>query len=238
MTSAYPNQPIAPKTQKPLDYIDIPLIKSSIDVLDGLHNEYDVARVILSVFTHYFTSRDGWSIVPEFRVLEKKRPDFIIELRDTQRAQQELKKQFVPKIAVELKSGRGDNVNKALDQSVDSLVTLVDNLAGDFSIYIIILRGKSIGFFEYHNDRSNLYEEGVRHHRGAIPFNLPQQNCPPGRPTYRGTGTVTFQDEYAEANERLPDMANAFLLIEKDSPAIQNVLNWMKHNPPLSGPGS
>lgn len=66
----------------------------------------------------------------------------------------------IPKIAVELKSGTGVNVNKALDQPVDSLATLVNNLAGDYSIYIIIItRGKPIGLFEYHNDRSNLCED-------------------------------------------------------------------------------
>ena len=93
-----------------------------------------------------------------------------------------------------------------------------------------------MGFFEYHNDRNNLYEESVRHHRGAIPFNYPQQACPPGRPTYTGTMTVPFDDEYARPGEILADMSGAFLDIEKDSVAIQNVLLWMSVNDPLSGP--
>ena len=99
------------------------------------------------------------------------------------------------------------------------------------------MKGKTLGFFEYHNDRSNLFEESAQHHRGAVPFNRPQQYCPPGRPVYRGTGIVPFEDEFAECYEQLPDMSAAFLDIDRDSVSIQNVLRWMKNNRPLTGPG-
>lgn len=235
MTSAYPNQPIAPKTSKPDDYTDITVIKKSIDVLDSDHLEYDVSRAALLILTHYFPLREEWSIVPEFRVAEGKRPDYMIE-KFLHNDNLLPKRQFVPKIALELKGGKGKSLIEAINQSVASMVTLVDDIGEDFSIFLIIVRGKTLGFFEYHNNRNDLYQEAVQHHYRALPFNLPQQTSPPGRPFYKGTGLVPFEDEYAGPNERLEDMAGAFLDIEKDSVTIQNVLNWMKLNGPLSGP--
>ena len=235
MTSAYTNQPIAPKTSKPQDYTDNPIIQKSIDILDSTHHEFDVSRVVLLIFGHYFPSGEDWAVVPEFREEGGKRPDYIIEKFHPDESRMP-KQQFVPHIAVELKSGKGKTLEQALNQSVDSMVYLVDNLGDEFSIFIIIARGKTIGFFEYHNDRSILYEESFRHHRGAIPFNYPQQSCPPGRPIYTGTNTVPYEDEYAGPGENLKDMQGAFLDIEKDSVTIQNVLRWMGGNKPLSGP--
>ena len=235
MTSAYTNQRVAPKTSKPQDYTDNPIIQKSIDILDSIHHEFDVSRVALLIFGHYFPFGKDWAIVPEFREEGGKRPDYIIE-KFCPTANLMPKQQFVPHIAVELKSGKGKTLEQALNQSVGSMAYLVDDIGTDFSIFIIIARGKTIGFFEYHNDRSNLYEESVRHHKGAIPFNHPQQLCPPGRPTYTGTNTVTYEDEYAGHGEKLKDMERAFLDVEKDSVTIQNVLRWMRDNKPLSGP--
>ena len=235
MTSAYTNQPIAPKTSKPQDYTDYPIIQKSIEILDSTHHEFDVSRVALLIFGHYFPSGEGWAVVPEFREEGGKRPDYIIE-KFRPNAKLMPKQQFVPHIAVELKSGKGKTLVQALNQSVESMIYLVGDLGEDFTIFILIARGKTLGFFEYHNDRSNLYEDSVRHHRGAIPFNHPQQLCPPGRPTYTGTNTVPYEDEYAGAEENLEDMERAFLDVEKDSVTIQNVLRWMGGNQPLSGP--
>lgn len=235
MTSAYSNQPFALKSLKPQDYMDFPIIRKSIDVLDYAHHEFDVSRAILMIFGGYFPWLEGWSIVPEFREEGGKRPDFVVEKFHLNNSLSP-KQQFVPIIAVELKSAKGNSLIQALDQSTASMITLVDDLGEDFNIFIIIVKRKTIGFFEYHNDRNNLYEESIRHHNGAIPFNYPQQPCPAGRPTYIGTGIVPYDDEYAGPSEHLEDMARAFLDVEKDSVAIQNVLNWMKHNSPLPGP--
>ncbi|KAL9006276.1 MAG: hypothetical protein Q9188_000967 [Gyalolechia gomerana] len=241
MTSSYRNQPIAPSTQKPWDYTDIPLIKKAIDQLNSEHKEYDVSRAALSIFTHYFPLGGNWAIVPEFRVEEGKRPDYLIEKFFPDPDDHDLPKNlFKPKIAVELKSESGESLMEALDQLTSSMPTLVDDMGNqdksNFNIFLIIIKGKSLGFFEYHNDRSNLYEDGIQHHLGAIPFNLPQQTVPSGRPQYKGTGVVTYKDEYAKANEQLEDMSHAFLDLDKDAVRIQQVLLWMKEHEPLSGP--
>lgn len=203
--------------------------------MDSAHHEFDVSRAVLLILGRLFPLEEEWSIVPEFLEPGGKRPDFVVE-KFHHNDSLSPKQQFVPKIAVELKSGKGKSLTHALDQSTDSMVSLVDELGDVFNIFIIIVKGKTIGFFEYHNDRSNLYEGSIRHHKGAIPFNHPQQPCPAGRPTYIGTGVVPYEDEWAERTEYLEDMGRAFLDIDKDSVAVQNVLNWMKHNNPLPGP--
>lgn len=79
----------------------------------------------------------------------------------------------------------GDDTEHALDQATSSLVQTMDTLGKDFSCFLIVVKGKSIGFFEYHNDRSVLMEDGVRHHYGAISFKDPQEPATDGRPYYR-----------------------------------------------------
>lgn len=242
MTSAYPNQPIAPKTQKPSDYYDIPIIKRAIAVLDGIHHEYDVSRVTLLILRHYFPILEDWTIVPEFMVAERKRPDYLIEKYNDDTFDEKVTL-FEPKIAFELKSGKGGSLMDALDQSVRSMPTLVDEHKNDFSIFLVIWRGKHIGFFEYHNYRSLLTDNSVVHYKGAIPFNHPQEDVPVGRPHYKGTGAVTHYDEWA-ADPHLPPnrtwsqetLGQAFLNVDIDTTVIQSVLLWMKTHSPLKGP--
>ena len=238
MTSSYPNQPIAPNTSKPTDYTAVPAVQKSIARLDSSHHEYDVGRAVFSMLQCYFPVQEDWTIVPEFLEPGGKRPDLVIEkfLDDPSLP---IQGQFVPKIAVELKSASGKTLIQALAQVAKSVV----ELAGDevqnpyFAMFIIVVKGRLIGFFEYHNDRSHLAEEGFLHYRGAVPFNRPQQNFPTGRPTYRGTGTVPLDDEYFGGSYAQHEgMKNAFLDIGTDSAAINLVLNWMKHNGPLVGP--
>lgn len=237
MASAHPLQAILPKSLKPKDYTDISLIKAAITRLDSAHHEFDVARAMLSMLRYYFPMDLGWSIVPEFLEPGGKRPDLVVEkcISDPSLA---IQKQFVPKIAVELKSLKGKTLVQALKQSTKSMVTLVDQAGKDFTIYIIVMKAKWIGFFEYHNDRSALTEEYFQHHLGAVPFNMPLQHIPPGRPTYQGTGIVPFEDEWLGSGQSLGDMSGAFLDIERDSAAIHQVLIWIRDHEPLSGPAA
>jgi hypothetical protein len=81
------------------------------------------------------------------------------------------KKNFYPHIFVELKSGKGDSLEKAVDLSTSSMGETVNNSADNFAIYMMIVKGKYVAFFQYHNDRTNLYEDGVPNTKGAISFN-------------------------------------------------------------------
>lgn len=185
MTSAYPNQPIAPATDKPYDYTNLEIINTSIEALSYAHHEFDVSRVALLILNYYFRMENGWAIVPDFRVPEGKRPDYLVEKfqHDPSKDPVQL---FVPKIAIELKSASGKSLSKALALAALSMPRLVDDLQEEFSIFLIIMKGKSVAFFEYHNDRALLTEQGYQHYHRAIPFNHPDL-ARPGRPQYQTT---------------------------------------------------
>lgn len=62
-------------------------------------------------------------------------------------------------------------------------------------MYLVIVKGKKLAFFEYHCDRTNLYEEGVLNTKGAIPFHHVQNYASDsqdlhGRPPYSGSGSL------------------------------------------------
>lgn len=234
MSSQLHYVPILPNTIKPLTYLDNPMIKAAVDRLDSLHHEFDVGRAILSILRTHFPLEENWVIVPEFLVPERKKPDYCIEQYISNRPHLSIQEQFRPKIFVEIKSRTGDDTEHALDQATSSLVKTVDTLGNDFSCFLIVVKGKSIGFFEYHNDRSDLMEDGVRHHYGAISFNDPQEPATDGRPHYRGVGKVTYQDEYTEV--RLRDQENVFLDLGVHDVVVSQVLDWMKNNSPLENP--
>lgn len=222
-------RPILPSTVKPSTYMNDELIKAAVDTLDATHHEFEVARAVISILRKFFPMKENWTIVPEFLVPEKKRPDYCVEKFIPGSSPF-----FKPKIFVEIKSNTGATTEKAIDQITSSMTLTVDRLGESYACFLIIVRGKRIGFFEYHNDRSNLHEDGVVHHHGAISFNHPQQQVPVVRPYYKGTGVVSYQDEYT--NESLPDQEGVFLDLAVDDVDVSRVLEWMKDNEPAAEP--
>lgn len=107
-------------------------------------------------------SDDEWIITPEMvdRHTSKK-PDLVVE--------QVLHTSSVPSaryhLMMELKSSKGDRFEVGLNQVSSHIAETVEN---QVDLFIIIQRGTKIGFFEYHNDRTNIDEEGIPHFRGCI----------------------------------------------------------------------
>lgn len=229
MSTSKPTRRILPTTDKPLTYMDDPLIKAAVNRLDSVHHEYEVGRAVVAILRKYFPQDKGWTIVPEFLVPERKKPDYCVE-----KFTGGTSPTFTPKVFIEIKSRQGDTTEKALDQVTSSMVQTVDRLGGDFACFIILVKGKQIGFFEYHNDRSNLAEDGVMHHYGAISFNNPQQPIPTKRPFYRGAGYVTHQDEYSYGY--LPPQDEVFLDLATEDVTVQKIMDWMREQEPLSSP--
>jgi hypothetical protein len=183
--------------KKPITYMSIPIIRDAVWVLDFAHNESDVERAIALIFGHIFPQTEGWSNVPQYLVPEIKRP---VEKYTDSHGHKGPRESFCPHIFVELKSAKGDSLEKAVNQATSSMAQSVDNLGGSFAIYLVIVKGKDIAFFEYHNDRSNLYEDGVQNHKGAIPYNRVKYNALDirrltGRPDYTGSGSLNVDFE-------------------------------------------
>jgi DNA polymerase type B, organellar and viral len=128
---------------------------------------------------------------------------------------------------------------------VDSLNLLnqsLDKLCDSFSMYLIIVKGKWIAFFEYHNDRSNLYEDGVLSTKGAVSFNHTKYytldpKLLSERPHYTGSGgiRVSFED----GDKRPEVVEGVFLPLETEDVTVEKVLRWIKdHKPHYVGKAS
>lgn len=66
---------------------------------------------------------------------------------------------------MELKSSTGDRFEEAIVQLVNEIAETAEDL---IEVYVVVQRGTKIGFFEYHNDVSNLDEENITHFRGCV----------------------------------------------------------------------
>ena len=186
--------PLAPAPVRPEDqtYRQTPIIEAALQkMLNSEEREqYEVERVILTIFRKYFTLEDNWAITPEYRVPEKKRPDFCLEKFSM------TDQEFQPKVFLELKSMVGDSVQKATGQAIASLPMTMDFLGKDFDSFLIVVRGREIAFYEYHNDVSDLDEDGIANINGAVPFSHPQHDrLPPGRPKYSDHGSYPYDNK-------------------------------------------
>lgn len=90
----------------------------------------------------------------------KKRPDIVVE-----EAYDDEKKEPGPYLFMELKSRTGDRLEEALNQVVEEIA---ETMESSIEAYVVVQRGTKIAFFEYHNDISNLDDEGIPHFRGCI----------------------------------------------------------------------
>ena len=227
--------PLQPTTNKPATYLDIPLIRDAISIVDTQHHEADVERVVNSILQKYFPQSEGWSLVPEFLVPEGKRPDILVEKYNSAGSVRTTRERFVPRIFLELKSGKGASLERAMEQATSSLVTITDRMTDkDFSLFLAVVKGNHIGFFEYHNDRRNLYEDRTPQCLGAVPFNLVPRTpqTPPGRPYYPLIGTGRIPCKVDVYDKERKDMPANFLEFQKDDALIQEMFNWMNGNNP------
>jgi hypothetical protein len=234
MSASY--RTLLPASEKPPTYKDIPIIRDALNALEYHHHEADVERAISLIFGHIFPQTEGWSNVPQYLVPERKRPDRLIEKYKETEGFEGSKENFHPHIFVELKSAKGDSLKKALEQATSSMVQTVDELGESFSIFLIITKGKYIAFFEYHNDRSNLDEDDVPNHKGAIPFNhVNSKHLEPQdlsrRPKYKGVDSLTVDTEGEGTEDRV--MEGVYLNLLQDDTVVEKVLRWMKENNPV-----
>lgn len=211
-------------------YMDNPLIRAALakTTQDGSY-EHDVGRAMLPILLSYFSIAENFAIIPEFRVPEGPKPDFCIENFNPDN------KQFTPKIFVELKRRTGDSIKTACDQITGSLPQIIESKGKQHDCYVIVVKGKKIAFFEYHNDRSNLDEDDHIHYRGLIPFNHPQTSFVlPGRPRYIGQGNFTSCDSDDEYEKKTG--WGYTLELDSDCSTVKDVLSWMSGHAPTFYP--
>lgn len=112
-----------------------------------------------------------WVLTPEMILEGNKKPDMVVE---------KLKNGPSPQLALhaafEFKRPKGTRFEDALHQLAMAIPLAVDSLGygdlskDDFEIFAVVVIGTDIGFFEYHNDITNLDEEGIPHFCGCVSF--------------------------------------------------------------------
>lgn len=140
-------------------------------VLEPRPYEHHVGTWACTMLKQVFNS-GNWAITPEKAdQYSKKKPDlFVEEIVDNK---------FRPHLMMELKSNdKKIRFEDALHQVVKEIQETMEEV---IECFVIVQCGTRIGFFEYHNDQTNLDEEDIPHLRGCV--SLTQSYMIQGRQT-------------------------------------------------------
>ena len=152
-----------------MDYTDIPSFEFALGLLNSPRPEFFVARVMMVIFGYYFPARlENWCIVPEVRVVGGI-PDLVVE-KFVFDDDLDVHEMFEPRLAVELKSQIDKSTTNAFNQSIDAMKSLL-KLRDQDSIFIVIMKGREVDFFEYYSQKPKPFANNDRHHREVISFN-------------------------------------------------------------------
>ena len=140
------------------------------------HYEHHVGTMVCSQLPRYFPISENWTITPEKIQADRKKPDFVVETF-TPALSPAVNPLLEPAIFVEIKKVGGDSFVKTMTQAAESAVRASD-MKDDFAVFLIVVRGEDIGFFEYYNFRTLLDDEEVENFEGLISLT---QKVPPGQ---------------------------------------------------------
>lgn len=129
-----------------------PIIRNEKNKKERKYYEHYVASWGCTISNLVFTGQE-WISTPERRDdYSGRKPDWSVYKMFTTKDNKQGAK---PHVLTEYKSVKGDRFEKALDQTVDDYAETMDaagQQSGVYDVFIVIIKGTKIGFFEYHND--------------------------------------------------------------------------------------
>lgn len=149
-----------------MKYFNLDVIKGAISLIkDGNDTrEHVTSRATSGMLSFYFRPENSFIITPEQTQLGGKRPDYTIERFNLGTTE------FIHHCFVEVKSLVNSNIGNILNQLHDTVLFTMDH-SGNYSAFMIAVKGTKIAFYTYHTFSSLLDENGILHYKGFIPLN-------------------------------------------------------------------
>lgn len=152
-----------------MKYFNIPCLQTSIEriIYGGVIQEHRTGTAALGLVRHYFPI-NKFAITPEqIQQISNKRPDLTIEKYTP------ISQTFSLHTFIELKSLVNSNIPNIVGQLFDAIHETLDyhgGIDGNYSCFIIAMKGTKIAFYMYHNFASLLHDHNIENFNGFIPL--------------------------------------------------------------------